>query len=94
VGVKTYDFYCQVCGYHRTSDGSDVQDLVPVKQALLPGGVPFLDPVTRQTVVPKSFKRPKKFKCPRCGRVITARKVQPAAEGEAGVPPDEPAPSP
>ncbi len=75
MSIKTYSFYCNFCGYKRTTNGNDIQDLVPVKQSPIPGGVPYLDPVTKKTVIPKSFAKPKKFKCPKCGRVITPRKV-------------------
>lgn len=75
MSIKNYQFYCDYCGYKRLTDGSDVQDLVPVKQCPVPAGVPYLDPVTKKIVTPKAFNRPKKFKCPKCGRVITARKI-------------------
>jgi len=75
MSIKYYQFYCDFCGYKRMTDGSDIQDLVPVKQSPIPAGVPYLDPVTKKTVTPKSYNRPKKFKCPQCGRVISARKI-------------------
>jgi len=77
MSIKSYRFYCDFCGYKRTTDGSDVQDLVAVKQSPVPAGVPYLDPVTQKLVTPKPFNRAKKFKCPNCGRVITAHKVNP-----------------
>lgn len=86
MSVKTYILYCEICGYKRISDGTDIKDLVPYQQAAIPGGTPYIDPVTKKVVVPKSIQQSKKFKCPQCGRLITARKVstitQPGFEGE------------
>ncbi len=75
MSVKQYIMYCEFCGFKRITDGTDVQDLVPYKESNIPGGVPYLDPVTKKVVTPKSFARNKKFKCPKCGRLITARRM-------------------
>ncbi len=91
MSVKTYQLYCEYCGYKRITDGSDVQDLRAVKTAPVPGGSPQIDPnakkvvktglhqpadVTSGTFVPKAMLQRKRFKCPKCGRVIMARQIQ------------------
>lgn len=76
MSIKQYQLYCDHCGYKRFSDGTDVQDLVAVKTSDIPRGVPYLDPVTKKTVVPPAMKQPKKFKCPQCGYVIKPRAIQ------------------
>jgi predicted RNA-binding Zn-ribbon protein involved in translation (DUF1610 family) len=91
MSVKTYQLYCDYCGYKRITDGSDVQDLREIKTSPVPGGVPQLDPLAKKTVVvalhqpavessgqivPKPSSQRKKFKCPKCGRVIMARQIQ------------------
>lgn len=76
MSVKQYQLYCDHCGYKRFSDGSDVQDLVQVKSADVPRGSPYLDPVTKKTVVPPAMKQAKKFKCPKCGYIIKPRAIQ------------------
>jgi DNA-directed RNA polymerase subunit M/transcription elongation factor TFIIS len=65
--LKTYQLYCNNCSYKRFSNGSDVEDLFQVKQSSIPRGSPSVDPQTKKVVVPKSIKRIKLFKCPKCG---------------------------
>jgi hypothetical protein len=74
MSVKNYQLYCDFCGYKRLSDGSDVQDLIQVKNAPIPCGTPYLDPAG-VLVVPKPKPQQKKFKCPSCGRAIKAKKI-------------------
>jgi predicted RNA-binding Zn-ribbon protein involved in translation (DUF1610 family) len=76
MSVKTYQLYCEICGYKRISDGSDVHDLLEIKTSPIPGGVPFVDPQTKKIIVPKSQNQRKKFRCPKCGRIIMARQIQ------------------
>jgi hypothetical protein len=64
-----------MCGYKRFSDGSDVQDLQVYKSSPIPGGVPYLDAESKKVVTPKTRKQIKQFKCPRCGRLIRAKKL-------------------
>lgn len=75
MSVKSYILHCDFCGYKRFTDGTDVADLVSYKESNIPGGVPYIDPVSKKIVNPKSFARSKKFKCPKCGRIISARKT-------------------
>jgi len=90
MSVKKYQFFCEKCNYKRFTDGSDIQDLVEVKTAPLPGGSPTLDlqikkevfPNLHQpgtfiggTVLPKSTPQKKRFKCPNCGFIIMAKKL-------------------
>ncbi len=73
--LKLYTLYCEPCGYKRLMDGSNVTDLIPYKQAMIPGGSPYRDPATGEIKTPPSRPNSKKFKCPNCGRVATVRKV-------------------
>lgn len=73
--LKLYSIYCEPCGYKRLTDGSDVAGLIPYKQSRIPGGGPYRDPATGQIVTPEWRPNTKKFKCPKCGRVVTVRKV-------------------
>ena len=73
--LKLYLIYCEPCGFKKLTDGSDVSGLVPYKQSRIPGGSPYRDPATGQMVTPESRSNSKKFKCPKCGRVVTVRKV-------------------
>ena len=97
MSIKTYQLYCEICGYKRITDGSDIADLHEIKTSPVPRGVPFLNKEgSKQTtpqlhgpgiesteiVVPQSQKQVKKFKCPKCGRVITARKITTIEHGQ------------
>jgi predicted RNA-binding Zn-ribbon protein involved in translation (DUF1610 family) len=73
--LKLYSIHCEICGFKKLTDGSDVAGLVPYKQARIPGGSPYRDPATGEIVTPMSRPNSKKFKCPKCGRVVTVRKV-------------------
>lgn len=89
MSVKLYQLYCEICGYKRLTDGSDVTDLAEVKTSPIPAGVPFIDPETKKLTVPKPKKQLKKFKCPRCGRVVMARKLAVPEEAQLGRSDDE-----
>lgn len=75
MSLKTYQFFCDHCGYKRFTKGDDIQDLVQVKTAAIPRGSPFIDPVTKELVTPKPMQRAKQFKCPGCGYIIKATKL-------------------
>lgn len=75
MSLKNYQFFCDHCGYKRFTKGDDIQDLVQVKQAAIPGGTPYIDPITKKLTTPKSMSRPKTFKCPGCGYLIKATKI-------------------
>ena len=76
MSVKQYQLYCDICGYKRFSDGTDIQDLTSLKTSDIPRGSPYIDTVTKKTVVPQAMKQPKKLKCPECGYVIKPRVIQ------------------
>ena len=71
---KFYRLYCEICNWKKITDGTDIE-LVRLKLADIPGGVPKLDPVEKKVVIPKSIKRPKKYRCPKCGRVVTPKQI-------------------
>lgn len=74
MSVKFYMLYCEICGWKKHTDGSDVGDIYQVKRSPIPGGVPYLDEQNK-TVTPKSHKQPKIFRCQKCGRPCKARKL-------------------
>lgn len=85
----TYQFFCDACNYRRVTDGTDLGDLVAVKASPVPGGAPRLE--NGRTVTPEAKQLKKKFKCPQCGRAISAKKItredngkDHAERGEAG----------
>ena len=74
--IPFYNLYCEICNWKKVSDGSDIKELTELQTSPIPGGPPTLDPVTEETIVPKSRKQSRKFRCPQCGRVIIPRKLR------------------
>jgi predicted RNA-binding Zn-ribbon protein involved in translation (DUF1610 family) len=75
MATKTYQFYCDACHWKRITDGSDVQDLHEYKISSIQKNVPKRDAVTKKVVESKFRQPPKKFRCPKCGRPVIARKI-------------------
>lgn len=73
--LKLYSIYCEPCGFKKLTDGSDIAGLIPYKQSRIPGGTAYRDQITGEIVTPEWRPNSKKFKCPKCGRVVTVRKV-------------------
>ena len=68
--------YCEICNWKKISDGSDIKEMIEIKTSPIPGGSPVLDPITKETIVPKNKKQTRRFKCPQCGRVVIPRKLR------------------
>jgi predicted RNA-binding Zn-ribbon protein involved in translation (DUF1610 family) len=73
--TNNYQFFCDNCCYKRITNGKDIQDLIEVKTSTIPKGSPKIDPLTKKVVVPPPLKQIRKFKCPKCGHIIKARKI-------------------
>jgi rubredoxin len=73
---KMYRLYCEYCGYNRYTDGTDIQDLVPYKRSPIMSGIPKYNPKTKKTDEKNFINLPKQFKCPKCGKLISARKIK------------------
>lgn len=73
--IRTYQFFCDHCGYKRITNGDDLQDLTKVEQSSIPRGTPTIDPQTKKIKIPNSITRIKTFKCPTCGYCIKAKKI-------------------
>jgi len=75
MSIKTYLLYCEICGYKRITDGSDATDLVEIKTSPLFTGAPKIDAITKKIMAPKAKPQRKRFKCPKCGRVVFPRQI-------------------
>lgn len=75
-GTRHYQLYCEICGYKRITDGTDVHDLVPVKTSKIQQELPYIDPLTKKTITPPYKAQRLRFKCPKCGRVIMAKQIE------------------
>tara|TARA_Y100000034_G_C6903595_1_gene418672 strand:+ start:1848 stop:2207 length:360 start_codon:yes stop_codon:yes gene_type:complete len=74
---KTYQFYCDACGFKRiTQGGSDIKTLYEYKRSPIQKGIPQLDPTTQKVVTTEPMKRKRTFRCPDCGRMISARQIK------------------
>ena len=71
-----YQFFCEHCTYKRFSDGTDIGDLVEVKSSKVFLKSPYIDPNTKKMVIPDYAVMDKKFKCPKCGMIIKAKKIK------------------
>ena len=91
MGVKTYRFLCEHCGYKRITSGNDIHDLREIETSAVPRGAPKLNQLAKKNVAAdlhqpaqvttgihaqRPLKQKKKFKCPQCGYVIMARQIQ------------------
>jgi predicted RNA-binding Zn-ribbon protein involved in translation (DUF1610 family) len=72
---KYYRLYCEICGYSLITDGSNVS-LVEYKRSKIQKEIPKLDPAADKTIPATWLTLPKKYKCPKCGRLISARKFK------------------
>lgn len=75
MAIKYYRLYCEICGYNTVTDGSNI-NLVEHKRSKIQKEIPKLDPATGKTVAATWITLPKKYKCPKCGRLISARKFK------------------
>jgi hypothetical protein len=70
-----YRFYCEICNWNLVTDGAD-PPLHEIKTSPVPGGLPKINPEDKKITTPKSKTRLRKFRCPQCGRVVTAKKIE------------------
>ena len=71
-----YRLNCEICGFNLYSDGANVK-LVEYKRSKIQGHIPNLDPETGRTAKQSPLiTLPKKYKCPKCGRLLSAKKIK------------------
>lgn len=75
-----YYLFCEPCGFKGIIEKNEDHNLTPIPTAPIPGGAPKLDPVTKKTVVSKAIPQMPKFKCPKCGRGVSAKHVPPTID--------------
>jgi transcription elongation factor Elf1 len=73
MAIKYYRLNCEICGFNQVTDGSNIQ-LVEYKRSQIQKELPKIDPVTNKISHQRDMmKLPKKYKCPKCGRLVSAR---------------------
>jgi predicted RNA-binding Zn-ribbon protein involved in translation (DUF1610 family) len=73
---KIYQLFCNNCGWKRIGEPPDAKDLFEIKSTDIPKGIPHIDPVNGDMITPKSIKRNKKYRCPKCGFSIIFYKIE------------------
>jgi len=76
MSLKNYQLYCEICGYKRLTDGTDIKDLVPIKTSKIQHELPYIDPLMKKTVTPPYKEQRLRFKCPKCGKVIMSKQIE------------------
>lgn len=69
--IKVYLLYCEPCGYTKKTESLDKEGLVEVKTTKIQKRVDKLKDNKKITGTFQTM--PRKFKCPKCGRLITAK---------------------
>lgn len=75
MALKYYKLHCEICGHNVVTDGTNIK-LVEYKRSRIQKEIPKLDPATGKTVESTWLNLPKKYKCPKCGRLISSRKMK------------------
>lgn len=83
-----YRLNCEICGFNLYSEDTNIK-LVEYKRSKIQGEIPKLDPETgkisgvpklnsetSELTYPKMISLPKKYKCPKCGRLLSSRKMK------------------
>ena len=70
-----YQLYCQICNWKKITDGEAVRELTEVKTSPTQREIPKFDKEKKKTILSKDKARRKRFKCPKCGRVVFPKKI-------------------
>jgi hypothetical protein len=70
-----YQLFCDHCHWRKITEGTDIQELVKLKISPVAKGIPHADPVTGDIITPNPMKSKNKYKCPKCGFVVTPKKI-------------------
>jgi hypothetical protein len=74
MATKLYQLYCEICHWRKITDGSDVGDMREIPTTPLMTALPKID---EGKPAPAKFqKRPKRFRCEQCGRVVSPRIIE------------------
>ena len=71
--TKLYQLYCEICHWRKITDGSDVNQMHEIPTTPLMTALPKIE--EGKPAVAKFQKRPKRFRCEQCGRVVSARVI-------------------
>jgi len=69
-----YRLNCEICGFNLYSDDSKIK-LVEYKRSKIQSKLPTIND-SGKAEAGKSIDLPKKYKCPKCGRLLSAKKFK------------------
>lgn len=70
-----YRLNCEICGFNLYSNDSNIK-LVEYKRSAIQSSLPKIDEATSKMIPGKMINLPKKYKCPQCGRLLSAIKMK------------------
>jgi DNA-directed RNA polymerase subunit RPC12/RpoP len=70
-----YYLHCSNCNLKRYTNGMDLDDLIEIKRTQPMRLVPKVDKYSGKLVVPPDVKRPKMYRCPRCGFTLRGHTI-------------------
>lgn len=80
--MSYYRFHCEICGYNLVTNGENF-NLIEYNRAKIQKEIPKLDPNTSEFIKSTWITLPKKYKCPKCGRLVSPRPYkEPAVENK------------
>ena len=74
MATKLYQLYCEICHWRKITDGSDVNQMHEIPTTPLMITLPKIE--EGKPAAAKFQKRPKRFRCEQCGRVVSPRVIE------------------
>jgi hypothetical protein len=68
-----YRFHCEICNWTKVSKTIEEANLFELPAPPIPGGKPHFNASAKAWESAKPLKRSRRFRCPGCGRVVTAK---------------------
>lgn len=85
-----YVLHCGGCNFKIYTDGKNLGDLYEIKRCEPMRFVPKVDKYSKKVVVSENVKRPKMYRCPKCGYTLkgfsSGVKSEVLEDGETGQP--------
>lgn len=80
--MSLYIFYCDICNFKKITDGSDLADFLEYVRSPIQKTLPKLDKDNKKRISATTYDLPKRFKCPKCGRLIRPKKLKVSNEND------------
>jgi len=71
-----YKLHCEICNWTLVTDNAaDVDGLYVYLRSKIQTKISHIDPETKKLAESKFMDQTKKFRCPKCGRLVSAKKA-------------------